>query len=98
LAIPKRSVCPASGSEALGVKAYGWPAVTEVGGVPLIVGGLFGAAATVIANAGNAAEAEPSDTEMTTLPNVPTLLAAGVPERLPVVVLKVAQVGRLVIE
>jgi hypothetical protein len=61
-------------------------------------GGVFGAAATAMANTGNAAEAEPSETEMTTLPYGPTSLAAGVPERRPVVVLNEAQVGLLAIE
>lgn len=51
---------------------------------------------TVIANAGSEAVDDPSLTLMMMLEKVPVLL--GVPESLPVVVLKVAQLGRFVME
>ena len=46
---------PPSGSLAVGVNAYAVPAVTNVGGTPVIVGGWFGAALTTIENAASAA-------------------------------------------
>jgi len=63
-AIENVSVWP-SGSDAVGVNEYAWPDVTEDGGVPLIVGGLF-AACTVIENAGSVAVALPSVTLIVT--------------------------------
>ena len=57
--------------------------MTFVGGVPLIVGVVFGTSSTVIVNAGSEAATRPSVTEITTLANVPTLLASGVPLRRP---------------
>jgi hypothetical protein len=46
------------------VNVYAVPAVTLVGGVPLIVGARFGAACTLIANAGSEVDARPSLTEI----------------------------------
>ena len=79
-----------------------------VAGVPLIDGGEFGggvlgggaggAAVTVIANVGNDRVAWPSLTLMTMPLCVPTAPAEGVPLSRPVPLLKVAQLGRLVIE
>ena len=69
------------------------PAVTEVGGAPVIVGGWFGAALTTIENAASAALSWPSLTLIPMFANVPTLAAAGVPCSRPVVVLNVAQLG-----
>src|SRR5262249_24587839 len=80
----------------VGVKEYAEPAVTVVGGVPVIVGALFGAAVTVIVKAASEAEPPlPSDTLMRTFANEPA--AVGVPVSLPVVVLNVAQEGLFVI-
>ena len=61
--------------------------------MPEIVGAALPAADTTIANAGNAAEAMPSDTEITMLEYVPTWDDDGVPVSLPVVLLNVAQAG-----
>jgi len=62
----------------------------------VIVGGA--GAVTVIVNGASEADAVPLLTEIVTFGNVPTLEAAGVPERWPVVVLNEAQEGRFVIE
>jgi hypothetical protein len=56
------------------------------------------AALTAIANAASDAEDVPSLTEMVMPEKEPTLLEAGVPVSAPVVVLKLAQAGLLVIE
>jgi hypothetical protein len=64
-----------------------------VGGVPLINGAELGAGDTVMANAGKLADSDPSLTEMTMPEYVLTSLRSGVPERRPVVVLKLAQDG-----
>src|SRR5256885_1389465 len=56
------SVVPASGSLAVGVNVYSVPTLSVVGGLPEIVGAAF---ATVIENAGSAAEALPSLTATT---------------------------------
>ena len=78
---------------------YAVPAVTVVGGVPLITGGGGGVGAvTVIANGANAADAEPLLTLITMPEEVPTLAIAGVPLRLPVPVLNFAHEGRLTME
>ena len=66
LAIENVSAFP-SGSEALGWNAYGWPAVTDVGGVPLMTGAWL-PVATVIEKGARAALAVPSDTEIAMLP------------------------------
>ena len=50
---------------------------------------------TVRANAGNAALAEPSLTEIITFAVVPTAVSSGLPESLPVTVLKLAHSGLL---
>jgi hypothetical protein len=89
------SVLP-SGSLADGWNEYAVPAVTEVGGVPEIVGGRFATFVTAIENAGSCAVACPSLTPMTMLLNVPMLALVGVPARRPVLALNVAQLGRFV--
>ena len=61
-----------------------------------MVGGLR--AATVIANAGSDAEADPSLTLITIPAAVPIFAALGVPLRSPEVVLNVAQDGRPLME
>ena len=96
LVIENVRVCP-SGSEAVGVNEYACPTVTEVAGVPLMVGAPL-LAATEIANAGSDALAAPSVTEITIFEVLPTLAAAGVPLSRPVDVLKLAHDGLLVIE
>ena len=53
---------------------------------------------TVIEKAGRLALLLPSLTEITMLLNVPTLLEDGVPVRRPFAVLKLAQLGRFLIE
>ena len=65
--------------------------------MPEIVGDWFGAALTVIVNAGSEALTEPSLTLIAILGNVPTFAAAGVPVSRPVAVLNVAQLGRFAI-
>jgi hypothetical protein len=72
------------------------PAATVVAGVPEIVGGA--SAATVIAKAGNDAEADPSLTLITMPAEVPTFAAVGVPLRSPELVLKLAHDGRPLME
>jgi hypothetical protein len=69
-----------------------------VTGVPLIVGAPFAGAelVTVIVNAASDALAEPSVAVMTMFPDVPA--AVGVPLSCPVVVLKLAHAGWLLIE
>src|SRR5262245_17307345 len=70
------------------------PAVIDVGGAPVIVGGTFGTALTTIENVASCALPPwPSLTPMPMLENVPTLPAPGVPCSRPVVVLNVAQLG-----
>src|SRR5688500_476668 len=86
-----------SASAAVGRKLYAWPAVTEVEGVPLIVGAAFGAAATVIANGASAARRLPSLTLMMMFEYVPALVETGVPDSCPVALLKVAHAGRFAI-
>jgi len=88
---------PPSGSLAVGPHEYAVPTVAVVTGLPEIVGGRFGAAPTVIVNAGSATLVVPSVTLITMALNAPTFAAAGVPMRRPVAVLNVAHVGRFVI-
>jgi hypothetical protein len=86
-----------SGSLAVGVKSYALPTVTEVGGVPEIVGArlVSGGSVTVIVNAARDAFACPSLTVITISAKVPTLAVLGRPESRPVVVEKLAQLGLL---
>ena len=70
--------------------------MTEVGGVPDIVGARFATVLTVIVNGASVAVACPSLTPITMLLNVPMLALVGVPERSPVLALNVAQLGRFV--
>jgi hypothetical protein len=88
----KLSASP-SASDAEGVKPYAIPAVTDVDGVPDIVGAWFGGAATVMVNGGKEAVAFPSLTVMTMLVYVPTFAVAGVPVRAPEAVVNAAQLG-----
>jgi hypothetical protein len=85
-----------SSSFAVGVNEYRMPSRTEVGGVPEIVGGVFGESVTVIVNAGSAAVSSPSLTLILMFANVPA--AVGVPCRRPVLVENVAHEGGPVIE
>ena len=71
------------------------PAVTEVAGVPLMVGGVFGILATVIEKAESEVVVIPSLTLIVILLVVPTSVLPGVPLIAPLVVLKLAQVGKL---
>jgi hypothetical protein len=87
----KVSVVPA-GPVAAGVKEYFWPTATCVAGTPLMVSGC--GAITWILKAAREADAWPSLTLMTILAKVPTLEPAGVPLRVPVDALNVAQDGR----
>ena len=70
--------------------------MAEVVGDPEITGGVFGRGATVIEKAGSELVPVLSLTLITILECVAAVV--GVPLRRPVVVLKVAHVGRLVIE
>jgi len=65
LATENVSVFP-SASVALGWKSYGWPAVTDVGGVPLITGARL-PVTTLIENGTSEARAMPSDTSIAML-------------------------------
>jgi hypothetical protein len=97
LAIEKVSGFP-SASVAVGWNAYGWPAATEIGGVPLMAGALL-PVATLIEKGASEALAVPSDTEIVTpLKVMPTKLLLGVPDKRPVVVLNAAQAGLLATE
>src|SRR5688572_1808022 len=94
LAIAKVSVLP-SASAAVGRNVYAVPCVAVDGGVPEIVGTrLLVGAVTVIANVGSAADAAPSLTEMTMLPNVPVVPEGGVPDNRPVAPSNAAHAGR----
>jgi hypothetical protein len=86
------------GSVVVGVKLYTAPAPTEVAGEPPIVGGGSAGAVTVMAKAASEAPRVPSLTLMTMLEKVPTFAVDGVPESLPVVLLKFAQEGRFATE
>ena len=80
--------------------------MTDVAGVPVIVGAEFGggevgggvlaAALTAIENAGSWAVASRRLRRLRCCWTVPTLAAAGVPSNRPVVVLNVAHAGRFV--
>jgi hypothetical protein len=84
-----------SASLAVGVNEYAVPCVAVVAGDPEIVGGRLAVGAlTAIANAGNAADAVPSLTEITMLENVAVVPTGGVPLKRPVAVVNVAQLGR----
>ena len=85
-----------SASFAVGVNEYRTPSRTEVGGVPEIVGGVFGESVTVIVNAASESVSSPSLTLMEMLEKVPA--AVGVPCRRPVLVENVAHEGAPVIE
>jgi len=92
-----------SASLALGVNAYALPVVTAVGGVPEMTGAVFtgaatGAAVTVTLNAGRELRRAPSETLMPMLEYVPACAAEGVPDSVPVLLLKVAHAGLFEIE
>ncbi len=93
-AVEKASVLP-SGSLAVGLKEYAVPTVAAVAGVPEIVGARFGAALTTIVKAFSAVVVRPSLTLMIRLEYVPMSATAGVPDKRPLAVLKVAQRGWL---
>ena len=87
----KVSVMPL-GPDAVGVKLYTEPAVTPVGGVPEMVGGLAGLGLeTVMLKAASALVWKPSVTLITMPATVPGCV--GVPDNWPVVALNVAHVG-----
>src|SRR5918995_4787364 len=86
-----------SASAAFGRKLYAWPAVTEVEGVPLIVGALLDEPTTVIVNGVSPALTLPSLTLIWTFEYVPTLADVGVPDSCPVALLKLIHDGRLTI-
>ena len=91
------SVLP-SGSDALGWNAYAWPTVADVAGLPLMTGARL-PVATVIENGASEALTVPSDTEIVMPLNVmPAKLLLGVPDRRPVELLKVAQLGLFAME
>src|SRR4029077_15090728 len=82
-----------SGSLPTGVKLYAVPAVTEVDGVPVMVGArLAGAEATTCRlKGGSEVVLRMSLTEITIPVVVPTSAAVGVPERRPFEGVKVSQ-------
>ena len=82
-----------SGSLAEGVKAYDCPALTELGGVPLMVGGVL-TPTTVIENGASEVLACPSLTLITMLEYVPAFENAGDPLKAPVALSNRAQPGR----
>jgi hypothetical protein len=82
-----------SASAEVGRKLYAWPAMTEAGGVPLIVGAWLLELVTVIENGGNETFTEPSVTMIVMFAYVPTLAAAGVPLSPPEAELNVAHTG-----
>jgi hypothetical protein len=84
--------CP-SGSLAPGVKLYSEPTVTEVAGLPLIVGGPSAAAMTVSVNAGSEAARAPLLTLIVMFGKLPIFAEFGVPESRPVLALNVIQEG-----
>src|SRR5215218_3143661 len=69
------------------------PSVFSVGGVHDSVARPFETVVTAIANALSAVAAVPSLTEIAMFEYVPTLLAPGVPDNRPVLVLNVAHAG-----
>ena len=85
-----------SASAAVGRKLYAWPTVTDVAGVPLIVGARFAdEPPTVIENRGSPALMLPSLTRISMFEYVPAFAAVGVPVSCPVMLLKDAHAGRL---
>lgn len=74
------------------------PAITLEAGVPDTVGARFGGGFTVIANGASAAFRVPSETVITMFDVVPTCCAVGVPDNRPVVLLKLAHAGLLLME
>ena len=90
--IENANVSP-SASLADGVKLYAAPTVTSLAGLPLIVGAVFGSGTTVIENAARLALSSPSDTLIRILEYVPSSASEGVPDRRPVLLLKLAQDG-----
>src|SRR5262245_1250837 len=88
-------------SDAVGRNEYAVPTRAVVAGLPLIVGALFVVPPevpdeTARVNDGSAADVTPSEAMIMMDANVP--VAVGVPESLPVEVLKVAHDGLLRIE
>ena len=88
----KVSVLP-SASLALGWNEYAARTLTDVSGVPEMVGARFAGATTWMVNEASDTLAVPSLTEILMDPDVPTFAVVGVPDRRPVVVLNDAQLG-----
>jgi hypothetical protein len=78
-------------SWAVGLKEYGCPAIADVTGAPLITGGLFVPARTVMEKGASEALAAPSDTVITMLEMDPA--EVGVPLSLPFRLLNLAHAG-----
>ena len=68
--------------------------MTDLGGVPLITGAVFAGPVTAIEKAGSDTDTVPSLTLIRMFAYVPTWVDVGVPDKRPVLVLKVAQLGR----
>lgn len=80
-------------SPAVGVKLYVDPTMIEVGGVPDMVGGELVDADTVMSNGVRDAVETPSLTLIAMLSNEPVFAELGVPARVPLAELKLAQAG-----
>ncbi len=98
LLIENASVSPLA-SDAVGENEYAVPTWPVVAGVPESVGAVLAVLVTLIEKVGKLALPPlPSLTEITMPAKLPCWAALGVPVRAPVVVLKAAQDGLLVIE
>ena len=96
LVIENVRLSPTSTSLAIGIKLYAESSSIEVAGVPEMLGAslvLF----TVIVNASSAVLVVPSETLIMTLAKLPTSSFVGEPDKVPVEVSKLAQLGLLLI-